>query len=136
VGDDGRGRQLPTSTMRHGGHAWIGCLRQETIRNPATTNAAIVADEFEEENVLPHSSRNKIPCCCTGRLGGRAFPHLSLPPTPILPTSIGPATTNVLLSSACAARATLPPASTNYAHRAHFDLTVPTSSEIQNYNRR
>jgi hypothetical protein len=34
-----------------------------------------------------------------------------------------------------ASMATLPPA-IHYAHQAHFDLTVPTSLEIENYSRR
>jgi hypothetical protein len=63
-----------------------------------------------------------------GRLGVRAFPYLAVAPTPILPTSIGP-------NSMYASMATLPPA-IHYAHQAHFDLTVPTSLEIENYSRR
>jgi hypothetical protein len=59
-----------------------------------------------------------------GRLGVRAFPYLAVAPTPILPTSIGP-------TSMYASMATLPPA-IHYAHQAHFDLTVPTSLEIEN----
>jgi hypothetical protein len=66
-----------------------------------------------------------------GRLGVRASPHLALP---ILPTSIGPTTSNVPLTSMYA-RAALPPA-IHYAHRATLDFTVPTSFEIENYNRR
>jgi hypothetical protein len=67
-----------------------------------------------------------------GRLGVRAFPyHLAVAPTPILPTSIG-----ITRSTMYASMATLLPPAIQYAHQAHFDLTILTSLEIKNYSRR
>jgi hypothetical protein len=66
-----------------------------------------------------------------GGLGVRAFPYLAVASTPILPTSIGPTR-----STMDASTATLLPPAIHYAHQAHFDLTVPTSLEIENYSRR
>jgi hypothetical protein len=65
-----------------------------------------------------------------GRLGVRAFPYLAVAPTPILPTSIGPTRSTMYASTA-----TILPPAIHYAHQAHFDLTIPTSLEIERYSR-
>ena len=67
-----------------------------------------------------------------GRLGVRPSPHLALS---ALPASVGAATGNSPFTSTHARATPLLPA-THYACEATVNITVPTTFEIENYNRR